>query len=113
MASIWPADIAEILSKGVSLSKLGVNNWALGRTEAIEAIDRLAGIGVGVLGGDVYRWEGNTPVPTYDNWYCEPASHEARNAFVERSAHMARQYIGSYEAATGQERFVIVPDVSS
>ncbi len=109
MSVIWSEQIDSILGYGISLSCVGVKNWALGRDDAIRAINELEALGFPVLGGDVYQLVDESPEQTYDNWYCDQESGELNSAFLKRSSEKARCYIGSYSMSGAL--FSIVPKI--
>lgn len=109
MSIIWSEQIDSILSYGISLSCVGVKNWALGRDDAIRAINELEALGFPVLGGDVYQLVGEFPEQIYDNWYCDQEPGELDSDFLKRSSEKARGYIGSYSMSGAL--FSIVPKV--
>ena len=63
----WREDAQQILSQGLPLHQWGINNWALSKQQAMSAIDELEGIGIPILGGDVFRIANSVPAATYDN----------------------------------------------
>ncbi len=99
----WSEDVKAILSCGISLSEMGVNNWALTESEAIQAPDKFESLETSVLGGDVYEMVDDEPESIYDNWYCERDDGEELGKFVARSIKCARQYICNYRNPSGRE----------
>lgn len=97
----------KILSVGRSLSSEGVNNWALSREQALQAVELFAENSLSISGGDVYVAHQNRLESNYDNWYCERINGENDQEFSERSLHKAKEYISSY--GLGEAFFVIVP----
>lgn len=51
MSIVWSEQIDSILSYGVSLDCVEIKNWALGRDDALRAINELEILGVSILGG--------------------------------------------------------------
>ena len=94
--SIWSSAVDSILSAGMSLESVGVRNWALSRDDALEALNRLEALGVGVLGVDVYRTSGQVLELSFDNWHCEKEPGEDNADFVARSADISRAHIVSW-----------------
>jgi hypothetical protein len=111
MEIIWSSDVDSILSSGRNLIDIGVRNWALERSAALVAVNRLADLGIPVLGGDVYAENGNTIEPNCDSWHCERAAGESPSDFVRRSIFEARKYISKYQIASGHVYFALVPDI--
>jgi hypothetical protein len=109
MSVIWSEQIDSILSYGISLSCVGVKNWALERDNALRAVNELEALGFPVLGGDVYQLVDEFPEQTYDNWYCDQEPGELDYAFLKRSSEKARGYIGS--CSMSGALFSIVPKV--
>jgi len=88
-----------IATNGVSLESLGVNNYALNKTNALRLLDLLAEQKVAVLGGDVYVSKNNQLSLTYDNWYSDKDSSESDEAFCSRSILESEKYIKNYANA--------------
>lgn len=110
MGVIWSAEADGILGVGHSLQPMGVRNWALTREQTLAALDRFAGAGIGILGGDVYARQDGQLQPTYDSWHCDVEVGEATPAFVSRSIEEARRYVMSYQSGGRAEYFfVMVP----
>ena len=99
--------INKILSVGRSLSGKGVNNWALSREQALQAVELFAENSLSISGGDVYIVHQNRLEPNYDSWYCEKSNCEDEQEFSERSLNKAKEYISSYGLSNAL--FVIVP----
>ena len=59
--------IKSVVSCGISLHDLGINNQALNKDQALQAIDKFEELGVAVLGGDVYVMVDNIPESNNDN----------------------------------------------
>lgn len=111
MENCWSSEVDQILAVGLPLDDIGIRNWGLTRDDALTALAKLAKIGVGVLGGDVYSVNGRVVESNYDNWYCNQHEHELGSAFVERSIAMARNYITNYITTEGTVLFAIVPKI--
>ena len=69
----------------------------------MEVLKITRGKGMIILGGDVYRLNGNEPIITYDNWCTE---EEDDNAF-----EVAIEYITNYRARNGDD-FAYCPVIS-
>ncbi|PID44174.1 MAG: hypothetical protein CSB47_11585 [Proteobacteria bacterium] len=108
MTMTWSEDVKKILESGVSLSSVGINNWALNKDQAMLAIDEFEKHKIPVLGGDVYEMVDGYPEANYDNWYCDRNANEELEDFVARSAGNARDYIESYSNLSGQETYFVL-----
>ena len=96
MNFFFSPEIDEILSVGVSLKNLGINNWALSRNDALEALSKLKSSGIAVLGGDVFVFSNGIIDQNYDNWYCERNPMESNTDFIASSIEKTRHYIEKY-----------------
>jgi len=104
----WPEKIESILSCGVTLHDMGVNNWALTKEQALAAFDKFTDQKISVLGGDVYELVDGSPESNYDNWYCEREGGESLEFFATRSVRQARAYVNNYNNPSGKETFYIL-----
>ena len=112
METVWSLKIDEVLKVGVNLNELGVNNWALNKSEALVVLDKLTKLGVSVLGGDVYEESQGIIQPNYDSWYCDELLEESKEEYVRRSIKEARSYIEKYNFRNAENIFfVFVPGV--
>ena len=108
---MFSREIEEILKIGKPLFDVGINNWALTKSEAINVIEQLASLQVPILGGDVYQIINGTMQSNYDNWYCEPLPGETKSNFVERSKNKAKDFIMTYKSKDSYNTFfLLVPD---
>jgi len=105
----WSPAVDEILSTGERLTALGSWNWVLSKAAALEAVRRIGDLGVGILGGDVYRREGAELVFDYAGWHSDPRPEEPASDSIARSIGEAAGYISAYpnEAAM----FSLVPNL--
>lgn len=108
MESSWNERVYRVLSKGISLSPIGVNNFAFSKELALDVLEELRSLGVAILGGDVYVESGGMFESNYDNWYCKKLDDESVQDFVARSGRDAEKYIQGYGAKGAF--FVFVPD---
>jgi len=85
--------------------------FALKKSNAIEAIDLLSDTNIGILGGDVYLLEKDGYFqPIYDNWYYEDGYNTDKN-FPMKSRLYAKNYILNYKELTRDSiRYVLVVD---
>lgn len=112
MKNSWSKEIEAILSEGRSLIDVGIYNWAFTKSAALAAIERLASIGVPILGGDVYEIINGILQSNYDNWYCDPLADETEGEFLDRSLTKAEGYIKAYHAKEPDKIFfVLVPKI--
>lgn len=111
MENVWSREVDSILCVGSSLENSGVRNWAIGRQAALMALDRLAEIGVAVLGGDVYVSTDQGLESNYDNWYCNKNSGESESDFVTRSVKESINFIANYKMKNPEVFFSIVPSI--
>lgn len=112
MEIVWSKEVDTILSRGRSLSDVGVRNWALSRADALSAIDEFERIGgVALLGGDVYEQRTSIVKSNRDNWHCDRATHESDQEFVRRSLDLSKKYIEKYNRAGQSVLFALVPRV--
>jgi hypothetical protein len=112
MSITWSDAVDEILRVGRTLEDIGVVNWGLTRSQALEALVQLKDQRIAILGGDVYESSSEVILPTCDNWYCDRIEGESKGSFVDRSFEKARAYIASYEPDSGRTvLFALVPDV--
>ena len=109
MKTEWPDEVKEILSVGVPLTEIGVENWALMKVQALQALDKLEEIKVAILGGDVLSVKNNRIQYNYDNWYCNIEEHESDEDFIIRSLDVARKYICNYQCQGEEIVFAFVP----
>ncbi len=105
----WSENVEAVLSIGVSLFDIGINNWALNKSQSMRALDEFERLKIPVLGGDVYEVVDGTPESNYDNWYCDRNDKEVLGEFIARSISYAREYISNYSNPSGRETlFVLV-----
>lgn len=100
--------IESILSIGLRLDIIGVDNWALTRSQALAALDKISETDASVLGGDVLSVTGQDIRHNYDNWACDHKIGEAEIEYKKRSIVAARDYIIKYPAGDGDVLFEIV-----
>lgn len=108
---IWSDSIDSILQTGISLVEYGVSNFALSKTDALIAIEKLQSMGVIILGGDVYTREYNNWKSTGDNWYITHEEEQLGQKCVALSSERSVKFINNYK--TDNAYFAIVPKVDS
>jgi len=107
----WSNKIESVISSGIPLNHLGINNWALNKEQAVRALDELEKAGVPVLGGDVYEIVDDIPESNNDNWYCNRHENEPLEQYVSRSIEHTRKYVDSYCNPSRRETlFVLVAE---
>src|SRR5688572_6073976 len=112
MQVVWSNKIDEILKVGYQLTEIGLNNWALTKSQALSALEKFLEYGIPVLGGDVCENIDGVVRPNYDNWYCEPISDEDKISFIKRSIAKAEDYIKAYPIKEPDKIFfALVPGV--
>jgi len=104
----WSKDIESILSMGEGLHEFGINNWALSKEQALNALCKFKELKIPILGGDVYEKKCCSYEANYDNWYCNQNDSEELNEFIARSIIVAQKYIENYKS-NKEIYFVIVP----
>lgn len=104
----WSKEVKKILSCGTSLSSSGIDNWALNRNQAMQALDEFEKLKTPVLGGDVFELIDGHPEPNYDNWYCDRQENEELENFILRSIKYSRDYINNYRNRGGRETFFVL-----
>src|SRR5690606_23012544 len=116
MNVVFSNKIDAILSIGIYLGPFYINNWALNKSQALNALEKLKVMNVPVLGGDVLEYKGDILkyenegfVHNYDNWYCDTLPKETLDNYVNRSIQEARGYIFNYVVCSSVY-FVLVPD---
>jgi hypothetical protein len=98
-----PSKFEEIQrAKGYSLREIGVAGTGLARTDALAAIDALAGSDIAILSGDVLRLTAGHPQYTYSNWRARRGIGEGFPEFAARSLEIARAYISAYAEQPNQ-----------
>jgi len=113
MLELYSSKIINILSVGTCLDKEGINNWALTKEQALEAVKEFKAIDIAILGGDVMYLENDRIRHTYDNWFTETSEKEIPKEFNIRSYQIAQNYIENYENNKYSEIFyLLVPDNS-
>jgi Immunity protein 40 len=96
---------------GVSLKKLGSNETALLREDALGAIDLLDHTGIAVLGGHVYFKTQRRVETAQANWQIERRTGEENESYARRSCVLAREYIAAFpEEPARTALFVLLID---
>lgn len=97
-------NFAEILATtGVSLDKMGIQEVAPRREDALRAIRAIRAIreaSVPILGSGVYFKKHGNIEPAYANWYVERQSSDSWKDFTDRSRLKAEIYIVGFSNTT-------------
>lgn len=95
--------IKKIIENVVSLENYGINDLTWEKKDATALLTSLMTDDIGILGGSVYKIEGERLIPMYDNWSCEPNEKETRCEYYLRSKTKALDYIGKYPVYPGEK----------
>jgi hypothetical protein len=98
-------------SKGIPLQGLGVAETALGRDDALRAVDLLHRASIAILGGDVYFKKATRIESTYDSWHSDRIDGEDHDSFVSRSCLDSKNYIEKFPSTGDPPLFVLVIDL--
>jgi Immunity protein 40 len=110
MQNNWNTQNKKILSLGLTLTSIGINNWGLTKEECLEAIASFKRASIPILGGDVMKLENGSWVHTLDNWYCNRLLGESNDRFVVRSIQLASQFVNNYSGKQNSNiLFVLLP----
>lgn len=95
---------------GRNLSEInpGSDEVALETSDAIKALDLLAGSQVAILGGDVLSDSSGKLSYVYENWYCERLLGESPLDFVQRSQAVAREFIENLARRGNSNLFIVL-----
>lgn len=90
------------------MTEIELDEVALTRTSALNAINALKDTGVGILGGDVYLLVGDLE-DTYNCWTCNSTDYPDADSFLSESLEIAAGYVKKFpEPKTGTILFVLV-----
>jgi hypothetical protein len=95
-------------NKGVPLTRLGLRDIALERSDALVAVALLRKASCSILGGDVYFKRGSEIEIAYANWHSDPKADENHVEFVHRSCLETENYIEQFPASGALPLFVLV-----
>ena len=83
--------------KAISLSELGIVDYAWAEEDAIVILGTLREGNIAVLGGDVYKLvDGDRVESTFDSWYLDKEPEWSWEYYVVQSSNHTRHYIVSY-----------------
>jgi len=91
----------ELLETAYSLEVLHIRGVAWNYEDAIKAIHAFVDAQYAILGGDVYRKEHETLVPTFDSWYLNQQTLTWEE-YVDESRKAALSYIEMYYRRNGE-----------
>jgi hypothetical protein len=98
-------------TRGIALQGFGVRDVALGREDAISALQFLREAAVPVLGGDVYFQRDSGLELAFANWHCDPKAGESPQDYLRRSLVAAEEYIKRFPEHRGvTPLFALVTD---
>ncbi len=90
------------LTNSYSLDNLHINNVAWAYKDTLDVVEYLAEHNYVILGGDVYRFNGNSLESTYDSWYIQDTDLADKNA-VLIAKKKSTEYITMYHNRNGSE----------
>lgn len=106
---LLPNRFNEILAtRGRDLREIGLDEVALSKRDALDAIQSLEGHQIAVLGGDVYFEEGGRIRPRLHNWFCEKQPNEHPFEFTKRSQIVALNFVQGYDASAKSNSFFVL-----
>lgn len=107
------------LKDGISLSPIGVFNFAYAKGDALWLVAQLTSLGISITGGDVLYFDDSKNRYKYfgtENWSHECAPNMTKDACVVEANSQAANYISSFCLREGDTRkiaFSLVVDISS
>ncbi len=108
----YSSEIDNILKVGHDLSESGINNWALIKKDALDAVDQFEKLQIPILGGDVCELKDNLIQNNYVSWHSDLKQDESKEDFVLRSIKETKEYIQNYPKSDLETTFfVLVPKV--
>ena len=91
----------KLLSEGISLVSIGINEIAWTAENIYIVLDEIKQCNATILGGDVYKIENDKIHPTVDSWFFSDEDIESR-------VDLTKKYIEKYENNTGTYIYSIV-----
>lgn len=82
--------------KGVSLKSEGISDFMLSPENSLHAIEILKNSGVPIIGGEVWRKNGDRFDITLDIWDLEKSEYSSRYCFFEESIKLAKNQAQKY-----------------
>ena len=93
----------ELKRTAYPLQEFGANEYAWSYEEVKKVVLYLAERTYAILGGGVWRREGNVFELTYDNWYLNYNDSMSWEEYVEQSKVKALNYVDFYRQRNGDE----------
>ncbi|ABX03821.1 MAG TPA: hypothetical protein DEF47_03715 [Herpetosiphon sp.] len=87
---------AFLSQKGILLSELGTQEYALDQQDAMNAIVIIEDLAIPILGGDVYLQSLEGIEISYENWSINRQPGESLDNYVRRSCAYTRNYIARF-----------------
>ncbi|NSZ15604.1 Imm40 family immunity protein [Agrobacterium vitis] len=109
MQNIWSPEVDSILSVGIDLQSIGVNNWALSWNDAINSVQKFYDIGIPIVGLDVYFLKEKFVEQTYESFYVEKNPNESDGEFLFRSNKSVEKFLIRYKNNRLGFYFALVP----
>jgi hypothetical protein len=94
----------DLLQSAKSLSDLGIADVAWQYEDAVKALDWYISHSYAILGGDVYRSEGEYFIITYDSWYINQEKLPWEQ-YVQISRNKAFSYMETYFQRNGNNYY--------
>lgn len=89
--------------------KLGVEEWAFSREDALKLLEDRRSKGIPCSGGDVIvEDEAGKFFYPGDNWYCQKDQFKSDAEYIEGSVNKASEYIRNYSEKTGGKYYYVL-----
>jgi len=99
-----PANYIKIINEeGISLKEIGINAVAFSGDVALNAINKLKGTNIVIVGGDVYEFKCGIPNLTYYNWSIDEKGNEKKSEYIKASIEKAICYITEFNKKYGDD----------
>lgn len=98
----------QLISQGISLEKIGINEYIWNWKDAIEVVEFLSQQGYLIYGGDVYFENNGEYKPTYDSWTLNKTKTSISNENILESKKHAIEYIVSYIKKNSDKYFFTI-----
>jgi hypothetical protein len=95
----------ELYESAISLQSIGLEELAWKYEDAKKVAECLCSQNYAILGGDVYSFEKEKLVPTYDNWYFEKEASFSKEEYILKSKERAILFINSYSYRHGKDYY--------
>jgi hypothetical protein len=98
-----------VISKGTYLKdKMGVNEWAFKRMDALDLVEIMKKFNMAILGGDVIRESNGKFEYAKDNWSNNRNIDESTDEFIKRSLQLSENYIKNYSEKQGWLYYYVI-----